>query len=70
MADQPKKKPLSQKTRNEDRRNKKAFKQKPTDFRGRKEWRGNHTRHVALTPVQKLLINGGGPIDRLRKPLD
>lgn len=60
MADQPKKKPLANKTLNDARRNKKASKQDPNSVFGfRKQWRGHHTKGVALTEVQKVNLGGG-----------
>lgn len=59
MADQPKKKPLSSKTLNDSRHNKKAFKQDPNAFRGRRQWRGSHTKGILLTEAQKVNLGGG-----------
>ena len=57
---QPKKKPASNKTTNDSRPNRKAFKQKADDLRPRdRAWRGNHTRKNPLDDVQKVLLGGG-----------
>lgn len=70
MADQPKKKPIAQKSPNDDRRNKKAWKQKKDMLRTRgKEFRGHHTTKSPQTEVQKVLLGGGAlrGIDRLHE---
>jgi hypothetical protein len=69
VADQPKKKALSAKNPNTDRRNRKAFKQDRGALRTtRNPYRGSHTRHVPLTELQKALL-GGGAMRRITKPL-
>lgn len=59
MADQPKKKPITAKNPNDARRNKKAFKQDPNAFRGRRAWYGRHNKGVSLNEVQKVNLGGG-----------
>lgn len=69
MADQPKKKPAANKNSNDDRPNRKAFKQKPEDYRGKGQYRGSKTRPTKLTEVQKALL-GGGVLRNIHKPIE
>lgn len=60
MADQPKKKPASAKTRNDSRKNGKAFKTAPDAYRRPgKSYRGSHTKGNRLTELDKALLGGG-----------
>lgn len=59
MADQPKKKAASAVKRNDERKNGKAYKQKPEDYRGRKVWRGNKTTGTRVGGIEKVLLGGG-----------
>ena len=64
MADQPRKKPAGQKSRNDSRPNGKAFKSYPSATR--REYRGSKTRRTPLTELQKALL-GGGAMKRITK---
>lgn len=60
MADQPKKKAAKDVTRNDNRKNGKAWKTKPDAFFGRnKAYRGSHTRGTRVSETQKVLLGGG-----------
>ena len=60
MADQPKKKPANAVTRNDSRKNGKAFKTKSDAYFARgKAYRGSRTRKSPQNAVQKVLLGGG-----------
>jgi hypothetical protein len=69
VSDQPKKKPISAKNRNDGRRNGKASKTRPdSKFLGRAEYRGSKTTGVRLSELQKALL-GGGAMVRITKKI-
>jgi hypothetical protein len=70
VADQPKKKPVSAKSPNDNRPNRKAWKQKKDDLRTRnREFRGNHTTKSPQSEVQKVLL-GGGVLRGIDRPIE